>query len=97
MTAECQGLEMSGWHGDRHPENWCGTTHCRAGAAIACNGVQGFELEQAFGPAMAGALIYAASYRAAGKPITIPDFYNMDNAGVLEEMKQLAALEGGEA
>lgn len=89
VTDECKGLDMDDWHGDGNPENWCGTTHCRAGAAIACQGKQGIELERAFGSAVAGALIYAASYRAAGKPITIPDFY-ASNDEAMEDMKRLA-------
>lgn len=94
ITTECRGLDMYSWHGDESPENWCGTTHCRAGAAVACQGQQGIELEQAFGSSTAGALIYSASYRAAGKPVTIPDFY-AGNDEAMGEMKQLAALEGG--
>ena len=57
-------LEMDKWHS-------CGMTHCRGGWAITLAGEPGRELEQLFGPAVAGSLIYAAS-----RPDKrIPDFY----------------------
>ena len=57
-------LEMNTWH-------TCKTTHCRAGWAINLAGPAGAVLEDIYGPAVAGALIYAAS--RPDRPI--PDFY----------------------
>ena len=54
-------LEMGSWH--------CGTTHCRAGWAIALAGAEGAELEKTLGASAAGALIY---FRSTGR---VPDFF----------------------
>jgi uncharacterized protein YjbI with pentapeptide repeats len=57
-------LDMAQWH-------TCDTTHCRAGWAITLAGDKGRALEREHGPAVAGALIYAAS--RPDKPV--PNFY----------------------
>ena len=62
-------LEMSAFHGI--PENRCGTSHCIAGWAVRLGGEAGSALEDRFDPAIAGALIYAAS--RPGEPT--PNFY----------------------
>ena len=69
-------LEMHRWHGP--DDHWCGTTHCRAGWAIHEAGEAGHELEEKYGPATAGALIYAAS--RPGKPV--PNFYATEEAAL---------------
>jgi hypothetical protein len=72
-------LEMSSWH-------TCETTHCRAGWAVALAGEGGRVLEDIYGSAAAGALIYAAS--RPGKPI--PNFY-AGNEAAMESIKADAA------
>jgi len=72
-------LEMKGWHK-------CNTTHCRAGWAIHLAGAAGAALENEFGSAAAGALIYAKS--RPGKPI--PNFY-ASNDEALESIRRDAA------
>ncbi len=67
-------LDMSAWH--------CGTTHCRAGWAVIFGGEAGRKLEDAFGPGMAGQLIYEAS---TGRPA--PNFF----AGNEEAMSDITA------
>lgn len=64
VTDGVGSLVMREWH-------TCETTHCRAGWAIVLAGPEGMVLEERFGPAVAGALIYAAS--RPGRPV--PDFY----------------------
>ena len=65
-------LDMAAWHGQPDAqEDGCGTTHCRAGWAIALAGEAGRVLEDIYGPQVAGALIYAAS--RPDKPV--PDFF----------------------
>jgi hypothetical protein len=54
-------LDMSQWD--------CGTSHCRSGWAITLAGVTGKELEDHFGPDLAGRVIYLASTGS------IPDFF----------------------
>ena len=86
-------FRMYAWHGKLGPENWCNTTHCQAGAAIAiCRDDGGLELEKVFGPATAGALIYAASDRAAGRVPQIPNFEATDEDG-LADLHRRALLE----
>jgi hypothetical protein len=58
-------LNMSKWH-------TCDTTHCRAGWYVHFAGKAGYELEDRYGPWVAGALIYAAS--CPGRPM--PDFFS---------------------
>ena len=74
---------MAQWH---DPD--CQTTHCRAGWAIALAGDSGRALEAKYGPAAAGALIYAKS--RPGVPI--PDF-NADNEAALADIKAHAGVE----
>jgi uncharacterized protein YjbI with pentapeptide repeats len=73
------GLEMEIWH-------TCETTHCRAGWAITLSPV-GKTLEDIFDAAVAGALIYHASY----PELPIPNFY-CDNETALADIKARAAL-----
>lgn len=64
-------LDMAHWHGFRSERTtWdsCGTTHCRAGAAVAIHPL-GKQLEAIFGSALAGAVIYKLSTSA------VPDFF----------------------
>ena len=72
-------LDMGDWH-------TCETTHCRAGWAITLAGEAGAKLETQFGPAAAGALIYAAS--RPGK--LIPDFCATDE-DALADLRACAA------
>jgi hypothetical protein len=68
-------FEMGSWH--------CGTTHCRGGWAITLHPM-GAELEQAFGPWLAAAVIYLASTRR------VPDFF-ASNKDALADIKRCAA------
>ena len=68
-------LEMGSWH--------CGTTHCRAGWAIALAGAEGAELEKMLGPSAAGALIY---FRSTGH---VPDFF-VSTADALADIRKCA-------
>ena len=68
-------LEMGSWH--------CGTTHCRAGWAIALAGAEGAELEKTLGASAAGALIY---FRSTGR---VPDFF-ASNADALNDIRKCA-------
>ena len=64
-------LDMNFWH-------TCETTHCMAGWAVVLAGPAGKKLEQRFGSASAGALIFAAS-----RPnLPIPDFYATNEAAM---------------
>jgi hypothetical protein len=72
-------LDMSDWHR-------CKTTHCRAGWAITLAGKAGAALEEKYGPATAGALIYAAS--RPDRPI--PNFY-ANNGDALNDLRACAA------
>lgn len=71
VTSEPGALDMANWH--------CVTTHCRAGWAIQLAGRAGILLEERVGPALAGALIYAAS---TGRPV--PNFYASNNAAMAD-------------
>src|ERR1051326_8392559 len=73
-------LQMGAWH-------TCETTHCRAGWAITLAGEAGRKLEKRYGPAAAGALIYAKS--RPGVPI--PNFYAGDEAA-LADIKACAGV-----
>ena len=68
-------LEMGSWH--------CGTTHCRAGWAIALAGAEGAELEKTLGASAAGALIY---FRSTGR---VPDFF-VSTADALNDILKCA-------
>ena len=74
-------LEMSQWHSDE-----CGTTHCRAGWAVVLAGAAGKTAESLVGTCAAGALIYEASYPGQ----RVPNFYHMDSAYVLADIRQRA-------
>jgi hypothetical protein len=78
-ASQPKALDMSTWH--------CGTSHCRAGWVVTLAGEGGKALEWAMGTPAAAAVIYMASDPKLEK---IPDFYNYDNAAVLEDMKRLA-------
>jgi hypothetical protein len=73
-------LDMANWHS-------CSTTHCRAGWAIQLSGDVGKTLESIYGPAAAGALIYATCYPT----MKIPDFY-ASNEDALADIKTRAEL-----
>jgi uncharacterized protein YjbI with pentapeptide repeats len=75
-TQEGCKLEMSDWH-------HCETTHCRAGWAITLAGKEGKLLEDKFGPAVAGTLIYQASTGM------VPDFYT-NNEIAMADIKRCA-------
>ena len=78
-------LKMDTWH-------TCETTHCRAGWAITIAGEAGKALEDKFGSAAAGALIYMKSTPDE----RIPNFYAGDAAAMADikarAKKQTAAL-----
>ena len=76
-------LKQDSWHG----HNSCGSTHCRAGYTTVLMGAAGIELEKLVGTSMAAAM---CSMVSTG---TIPNYYNMDNDAVLEDIKACAALE----
>jgi hypothetical protein len=78
-------LEMSNWH-------TCESTHCRAGWAITLAGGAGRVLEDIYGPSVAGALIYAASY----PDLPVPDFM-ATNGAAMADMRSRAALAKGAA
>jgi hypothetical protein len=63
IIGQSKGLNMTSWHGTDKcdADNWCGTTHCRAGAAICAAGQVGFDLEKKYGAERAGRMIYAVS------------------------------------
>ena len=63
-------LYMGAWHGGI--DGSCGTTHCRAGWAVALAGKRGAALEASLGTQVAGAFIY---HKATGR---IPDFFASD-------------------
>ncbi len=69
-------LDMSTWHS-------CDTVHCLAGWAIHLAGDEGYALERAYGPEVAGTAIYAASTGS------VPDLYNTD-AGARHELERRA-------
>ncbi len=72
---EAHGLDMSAWH--------CGTSHCRAGWAVTVAPL-GLALEAAFGPELAGRVIYLASTGNA------PDFFCGDDEA-LTDIQRCAA------
>jgi hypothetical protein len=76
-------LDMSQWH-------TCDTTHCRAGWAITLAGEAGAKLEQQYGPAVAGRMIYIASTGRA------PHFYATDERA-LEDIRECAAKQEARA
>jgi len=70
-------LNMSAWHE-------CETTHCRAGWAITLAGEKGKVLEDSYGPAVAGRMIYLASTGRA------PHFF-ATNEHALADIRERAA------
>jgi hypothetical protein len=74
-------LEMGSWH-------TCKTMHCRAGWAITLAGEAGKKLEDAYGPAVAGALIYAKAY----PKMPVPNFYT-SNAAALADIRARASTD----
>ena len=74
-------LNMSEWH-------TCETTHCRAGWAITLAGPEGKALEDLFGSATAGALIYLASTERK----IVPDFY-ATNEAAMADIRKCAGLD----
>lgn len=82
-------FDMGSWHVTvPEEESSCGTAHCRAGWAttIAPNGK---EFDYAFGPEIAGAIIYK---RNTGR---VPDFF-ASNAAAMRDMKASAKREAEE-
>ncbi|HXF89539.1 MAG TPA: pentapeptide repeat-containing protein [Xanthobacteraceae bacterium] len=76
-------LDMRSWHG---PENdWCGTTHCRAGWAVHCAGAAGKALQDRVGVLMAATLIYHKS-RAAPAP-----WFFASNEDAMADIRKCAA------
>ena len=86
IEAKPETFNMQAWHGDDDEGEACGTTHCRAGWAITLAGKEGKELEEKYGPSLAGALIYTHS--RPGKPV--PDFFT-DNETALADIRKCAA------
>jgi uncharacterized protein YjbI with pentapeptide repeats len=74
-------LEMEIWH-------TCETAHCRAGWAITLAGETGKRLEDAYGSAAAGALIYARAY----PNLRVPNFYTT-NAAALADIRARASTD----
>jgi len=72
-------LDMDSWH-------TCETTHCRAGWAIQLAGPAGRRLEDAIGPAAAGALIYHTS---TGR---VPNFYASDDEALADICERAEAV-----
>ena len=79
-------LNMIFWH---KGENFCGTTHCRAGWVTHLAGEDGRALELMMGTSAAAALIYMASDPNLEK---IPNFYTTKE-DALADMKRLAEAE----
>jgi len=77
------GFDMSSYH----CHEACGTTHCRAGSAIALHPM-GRELEDVFGSWLAGAVIYHVS---TGR---VPDFFASNEAALADMRASAAASEG---
>jgi len=79
--AGTNGLWMTQWHepikteygetsGEEiNEENWCKTTHCRAGYAVCLAGKEGWNLERRLDPEDAGIMIY---FKSVGHH---PNFY----------------------
>lgn len=68
----------------------CGTAQCRAGWVLHVAGQEGLDLEAKIGTPAAAMAIYLASDPDRWKTERMPDFYNMDNAAVLADMKRMA-------
>ena len=88
IESQPERFGMGRFHESTNRDNWCATTHCRAGFSIVLAGDVGWELEQAYGPNVAGALIYNAS--RPGVPV--PDWYD-SNDGALADIRYWAERE----
>jgi hypothetical protein len=88
-------LFMGTWHGGAScggiGDSACGTTHCRAGSAIALHPM-GAELEAVFGSQLAGAVIYLAARKGTPLEGQVPDFLASDEAA-WEDIKRCAAAQ----
>ena len=83
-------LDMGDWH---NGDNFCGTTHCRAGWVTHLAGEAGQVLECIYGTSTAAVLIYYMSDPELEK---VPNFY-CDDETALEDMRILAEKEMREA
>ncbi|TAL45443.1 MAG: hypothetical protein EPN91_02195 [Salinibacterium sp.] len=85
------GFDMGSWHDSWGSDKYsCGSTHCRAGWAVALAGEPGIALEGNLGPELAGALITVASCpELRGK---VPDFFSSTH-DAMADIKRLAKLE----
>lgn len=87
IEADPKSFWMGDWHfHDDRPDAPCGTAHCRAGWAIVLAGQAGWELEDAFGSAVAGNLIYVASRPGE----EVPDFY-AETSEAIDDIRACAA------
>lgn len=75
------GMDMSTWH-------TCESTHCRAAWAIHLAGPEGYKLEEKYGPAMAGTLLYLKAGATQ-----IPDWYESNDAA-LANIRERAGVQG---
>ena len=80
-------LDMSTWHGVN--DEWCGTTHCRAGWAVHLAGEKGKALQDRVGPHIAGAMIY----RASRPGVPTPWFFD-SNENTIADLRKCAGLVG---
>ena len=88
-ASQPDALDMSDWHDAEYKKGGCGTTHCRAGWAVALAGEDGRKLESEMGTPAAATMIYLASDPTLDK---FPSFY-CGKAEALADMKRLADLE----
>ena len=88
IESQPERFDMDYFHGHSDRSEWCNTSHCRSGFSIVLAGDAGWELEQAYGPNVAGALIYNAS--RPGVPV--PDWYD-SNDGALADIRYWAERE----
>lgn len=72
-------LYMETWH-------TCATTHCLAGWAVVLGGPAALALEQRFGSATAGALVYLVSEGY------VPDFFQCRDEVALKDLRERVAL-----
>lgn len=92
LESNPDSFDMSSWHGFADPKGdalRCGTSHCRAGWAIALAGKLGEELEYAFGSLVAGMLIFAKS---CPRETNRPDFFCTEEAAI-QQIREAAARE----
>ena len=79
-------LYMGTWH----DKGACGTTHCRAGAAIVLHPL-GLELETVFGSQLAGAVIYLAARKGTPLEGQVPNFF-ADNDAAMADIRKCAGV-----